>query len=134
MANPTVPKKSNVAGRVPKPKDLLIGEIATNIRDGVFYIRMFDGSVKPVAGISYVSPHASNHVLGGSDPIYISSGQVTDFISAVVNNAPVKSVAGKTGIVLLNVQDVSEAQKVITSGTAEPSGGVDGDIYLQYTA
>jgi hypothetical protein len=24
-------------------------------------------------------------------------------------------------------------QKVITSGTAAPSGGVDGDIYLQYT-
>jgi hypothetical protein len=25
------------------------------------------------------------------------------------------------------------ANKVITSGTAAPSGGVDGDIYLQYT-
>ena len=25
------------------------------------------------------------------------------------------------------------AQKTITSGTAAPSGGVDGDIYLQYT-
>jgi hypothetical protein len=28
--------------------------------------------------------------------------------------------------------DQSGAQKVITSGTAPPSGGVDGDIYLQY--
>jgi hypothetical protein len=27
----------------------------------------------------------------------------------------------------------SGIQKVITSGTAAPSGGADGDIYLQYT-
>jgi hypothetical protein len=28
---------------------------------------------------------------------------------------------------------ISDAQKIITSGTAAPSGGSDGDIYLQYT-
>jgi hypothetical protein len=28
---------------------------------------------------------------------------------------------------------LSSKQKTITSGTAAPSGGIDGDIYLQYT-
>ena len=53
----------------------------------------------------------------------------------------------KTSLALNNVDNTSDAnkpisnatqtaldgkQKVITSGTAAPSGGVDGDIYLQY--
>ena len=38
----------------------------------------------------------------------------------------VTSVNGETGVVVLDIPN-------ITSGTAAPSGGVDGDIYLQYT-
>lgn len=38
----------------------------------------------------------------------------------------VDSVNGQTGVVVLDIPN-------ITSGTAAPSGGVDGDIYLQYT-
>ena len=38
----------------------------------------------------------------------------------------VDSVNGETGVVVLDIPN-------ITSGTAAPSGGVDGDIYLQYT-
>lgn len=38
----------------------------------------------------------------------------------------VDSVNGQTGVVVLDIPN-------ITSGTAAPGGGVDGDIYLQYT-
>lgn len=47
-------------------------------------------------------------------------------------SANVRSVAGRTGDIVLTATDVS-AQKVITSGTAAPTGGSDGDIYLRYT-
>lgn len=41
--------------------------------------------------------------------------------------------AGVATALAVNVGSAGGIQKVITSGTAAPSGGVDGDIYLQYT-
>jgi len=46
-------------------------------------------------------------------------------VTAGTNPATVTSVNGATGAVTV--------QKTITSGTAAPSGGSDGDIYLRYT-
>ena len=42
--------------------------------------------------------------------------------------------SGGTGaITAASARSNLDAQKTITSGTSSPSGGSDGDIYLQYT-
>lgn len=46
MANPTVPKRSDVAGKVPQPKDLKVGEIATNTKDGKLFLKLSNGIIK----------------------------------------------------------------------------------------
>jgi hypothetical protein len=65
--------------------------------------------------------NAANSLYSGLVSNATHTGDVTgDTVLTIANSAV--TLAKTTGI-----------QKVITSGTAAPSGGVDGDIYLQYT-
>lgn len=51
MANPIVPKKSAVTGKVPKASDLALGEIAINHADRILFSRHpSTGDVITIAG------------------------------------------------------------------------------------
>jgi hypothetical protein len=63
---------------------------------------------------------------------------VNSLYSSLVSNAThTGDVTGDTVLTIANsavtLAKTTGIQKVITSGTAAPSGGADGDIYLQYT-
>ena len=64
---------------------------------------------------------------GAADKMIIGSDTTIDFYVNCQNglNAAVKVSLDRTGL-------LSGHQKKITSGTALPSGGSDGDIYIQY--
>lgn len=66
MANPILPKRSSVAGKVPATTDLLVGEIATNVRDGRLFMKKTDGTVETVVEI------------GGTDAQTLSTFKWTD--------------------------------------------------------
>ena len=93
-----------------------------------------------------LASHASTHASGGSDAISIAASQITSGTIATARlasgtassstylrgdqtwatvTAGVSSVNGATGDVTV--------QKTITSGTALPTGGSNGDIYLRYS-
>ena len=78
-----------------------------------------DGSGVVTAASSYTLPDATVSVKGG---VIVGSGLS---VSSGTISANVTSVNGATGAVTV--------QKTITSGTAAPTGGSDGDIYLRYT-
>lgn len=60
---------------------------------------------------------------------YIWNGTAWDFSSGVASH---KSTHATGGADALSPSDIG-AQKTITSGTAIPTGGSSGDIYLRYT-
>jgi hypothetical protein len=63
--------------------------------------------------------------VGGATSQVLRKVSASDYDTAWGNPA----IADITGL-----QTALDAkQKIITSGTAAPTGGVDGDIYLQYT-
>jgi hypothetical protein len=71
--------------------------------------------------------HASTHASGGSDAITIAQSQVTDLTTAL---------AGKVDEVNGAVTTASTSSTVvrnITLSTSDPSGGMDGDVWLKYT-
>jgi hypothetical protein len=67
---------------------------------------------------------------GGSDIDDLSTSQVRTMLS--INNVDNTSDANKP-VSTATQTALDLKQKTITSGTSAPSGGVDGDIYLQYT-
>jgi hypothetical protein len=172
-------KNNIVAGVVPAPSELTLGEIAINTADGIIYTKKNDGSVVAVgvsdSGSSLVQTVAGrignviitksdvelNNVDNTSDankPVSIaqaaadtaiqniasqdattksdaakaysiqrgnhtgtqSSSTISDFSSAVSTASPVKSVAGKTGIVALTKQDVGLNNVDNTSDSNKP--------------
>lgn len=74
----------------------------------------------------------SVNVSGGTTGLTTSGGPITT--SGTITLAGTLAVAsGGTGATDAGTARTNlSAQKTITSGTAAPSGGVDGDIYLQY--
>ena len=71
--------------------------------------------------------HASSHGSGGTDAITIAQSQVTDLTTAL---------AGKVDEVDGAVTTASTSATVvrnITLSTSDPSGGMDGDVWLKYT-
>ncbi|CAB4139946.1 Collagen triple helix repeat [uncultured Caudovirales phage] len=75
---------------------------------------------------------SSVDVSGGTTGLTTSGGPITT--SGTITLAGTLAVAnGGTGATDAGTARTNlSAQKTITSGTAAPSGGVDGDIYLQY--
>jgi hypothetical protein len=69
------------------------------------------------------SAHASSHASGGSDPITVTWSSITGAptFAAVATSGAYADLSGKPTI------------PNITSGTAAPSGGSSGDIYLRYS-
>lgn len=106
MPNTIIHKKSSTPGAIPAPGSLAAGELAVNTADGVVYLKKDDGTV--VASGGTATGAAGGDLAGAYPNPQIAAGAVT--------------LAKTTGI-----------QKTITSGTAAPTGGSDGDIYLQYT-
>jgi len=61
------------------------------------------------------------------------AGRTGDIVITAADVTAVQTVNGKAGTALTITHTDVTAQKVITSGTAAPTGGSDGDIYLRYT-
>lgn len=80
----------------------------------------------------------NNEIVEASDLNRIEQG-VADNDAALQNKVDkeagkgLMSAADKTllGVHDAKIADLAGKQKTITSGTADPSGGVDGDIYLK---
>lgn len=76
---------------------------------------------------SFVSPGGSGVTDGSKGDIVVSNGGATWAIAA---GAVVTADIADGAVTLAKTTGI---QKSITSGSAPPSGGSDGDIYLQYT-
>jgi len=87
-----------------------------------------------VVNVIYTSPSVTSvGVSGGATGLTVSNSPITTSgvmtIGGILAVASGGTGASNTGSARSNL----DAQKTITSGTAAPSGGSDGDIYLQYT-
>jgi len=71
-----------------------------------------------------------------SDPIAVTIANPSPVGATINTNTVPTSYATLTGNPTDNAAltaALNAKQKTITSGTTAPTGGVDGDIYLQYT-
>ena len=68
------------------------------------------------------SAHALSHAYGGSDPLTLSTSQITGFSTAAAAAAPVQSVAGRTGTITLTNADVSGLGSMATVNDATSDG------------
>jgi hypothetical protein len=64
---------------------------------------------------------------------YVTDSSIGTFGSIVASGGSLGVTVYSNGTNWLVTGGSVVPQKAITSGTAAPSGGVDGDIYLQYT-
>lgn len=64
--------------------------------------------------------HAATHNAAGSDPVTVATSQVTGFTAAAAAAAPVQSVAGRTGAVVLAKADVGLANVDNTADASKP--------------
>jgi hypothetical protein len=71
-------------------------------------------------------------VSGGTTGLTFSGGPVTSSGTITMSGTLDLDNGGTGATTAANARTNLDAQKTITSGTASPSGGVDGDIYLQY--
>lgn len=115
-------KKSSVTGKVPVTGDLAYGELALNYADGKLFYKKSDNTIQELTG----GGGATN--LDGLTDVVITT-PTTDQVLAYNGTNWINTSAPDD--MLKELQDTK--QKNITYGTAPPTGGVDGDIYLQYT-
>lgn len=69
----------------------------------------------------------SSHYVGFKSPATVTTNKVWTLPAADGTSGQVLSTDGA------GVLSFGSVQKTITSGTAAPTGGSDGDIYLQYS-
>ena len=119
MANVVRNPYSNTAGNT--PSSLGNGQIGVNQSDGRIYYRNSAGAVATFSSIASFATTASFPASGASSSVlYLAS----DTSRLYQWTGTVYVEIGVAGI---------GAQKTITSGTAVPTGGSSGDIYLRYT-
>lgn len=75
---------------------------------------------------------SSVDVSGGTTGLSFSGGPITSSGTITMAGTLDLDNGGTGATTSVNARTNLDAQKTITSGTASPSGGVDGDIYLQY--
>jgi hypothetical protein len=183
MRQTLILKNNQLAGSVPAPEELKIGEIAINTADAIIYTKTNNGIVTAIgvggtsdgvllAPVQSVAGRIGNITLSKNDvgltnidnisdinkPVSIAqaaadtavrniaasdattkansaqafaiqrsnhtgtqlSSSISDFTSAVITATPVKSVAGKTGIVVLTKADIGLNNVDNTSDTNKP--------------
>jgi len=76
---------------------------------------------------------SSVDVSGGTTGLTFSGGPITSSGTITMAGTLGVSNGGTGATTAAGARTNLDAQKTITSGTASPSGGSDGDIYLQYT-
>jgi hypothetical protein len=62
--------------------------------------------------------HAASHAAAGSDPVTVTTGQVTGFTAAAAAAAPVQSVAARTGTVVLTTGDLADFREAVEDTVA----------------
>lgn len=113
----------------------------------------YQGSKATTDMIRFIDNPDNNYgnglALGGLGVVVLAAGESIDFLSNIVSVNTERVIIGADGLIdfYVNCQDGLEAavkvtlnangllsghQKAITSGTAAPSGGANGDIYIQY--
>ena len=137
MSNPLVPKKSVTPGAVPTSGQLLTGELAANLADGLLFIKKADGIIVSIG--QYTLPVSSSTVLGG---VKIGAGISID-ANGVISASAGYTLPVATGSVLGGVKQgagvaiaadgtLSAAQEVVSVATtsALPATGATGALYL----
>jgi hypothetical protein len=85
--------------------------------------------------------HAPSHELGGGDEVELAQSQITDLTGDISNiNSTLGQKANSTDVVEKTNGTVTTASvsstvvRNITLSTSEPTGGMDGDVWLVYEA
>lgn len=86
-----------------------------------------------LVNVVYTAPTVTSVGLsGGSTGLIVSNTPITTSGVMVLGGTLAVSNGGTGATNAENARSNLLAQKTITSGTADPTGGSDGDIYLQY--
>lgn len=133
-----IAKKSTVAAKVPLAADLEIGELAVNTADAKIYTKHSDGNVVGMKAEPLAHTHAIadtpglQAVLDGKEAAGSAASALSSHVAAgdphpqyttaaeAAAAAPVQSVAGKTGAVVLAKADVGLGNVDNTSDAAKP--------------
>jgi hypothetical protein len=147
MANKIQVKRSAVSGKVPTTTDLDLGEIAINTYDGKLYIKKDTGmpSIVEIGGGGVSDGDKGDITVSGSGATWTIDNGVVSYQK--IQNVSNDRLLGRSGVSSGTVEEISLGsnlsltgtvlnsttfQKIITSGTSSPTGGSDGDIYIQY--
>lgn len=143
MANVARMPYSNTASNTPSSLDS--GQLGINQADGKLYYRNSSGVVTQYGAALFAAlshSHAASDITSGTlDIARIPTGSSSTSV-CIGNDSRLSDTRTPTDNTVSTAKIVDGAvtlvkttgiQKAITSGTAAPSGGSDGDIYLQYS-
>ena len=92
-----------------------------------------DYALNVVNVVYSAAPISSIGLSGGSTGLTVANSPLTSNGTMTIGGTLAVASGGTGAITADSARSNLVAQKTITSGTPSPSGGSDGDIYLQYT-